>query len=104
MQEQKIWKEKALLKMIKNKEVNINTLTVLFYASRKIYMIISVIVMLTLLIAGSFYISTILPPEYEIKNVLLAWLAFLIGNILIYTLASTIASYKVEGKSLTPIK
>ena len=63
-------------------QINRVLLDSLVAAARRIYLTVAILAALVLLIAGTYYISTLLAPNQEPNNSLLAWLAFASGYII----------------------
>lgn len=62
-------------------QINKALLDTLVGTARRIYQMVAIIAALILLIAGSYYISTLLTPNQHKTNSLIAWVAFASGYI-----------------------
>jgi O-antigen/teichoic acid export membrane protein len=54
----------------------------LMAASRRVYRGIAIVSTLLLLVTGTFYIRSLVPVGHDLRNTLLAWVCFAVGNIL----------------------
>jgi O-antigen/teichoic acid export membrane protein len=74
--------ESGYAQVSENSSLNESLLHQLFLASKKIYLYISLLILLFLIIVGSVYILSVLPQGTYPFNVLFAWFTFALGSVI----------------------